>query len=218
MYTNEQMIAKALDYIKIIFKDEYTGHDVFHTLRVYKTSLMLQKEEGGDLLTLSLSALLHDVDDYKLDVERSSNDPYYNAHRFMDCVGLSSCFQQNIIEIIEFISFKGTETTKPSTLEGQIVQDADRLDALGAIGIARTFAYGGHKSSPLYDPSIKPMLDMDEETYKTHRGTSINHFYEKLLKLKDLMNTKTGKAIADKRTSFMQEYLDEFYDEWEGNK
>lgn len=213
MYTNEEIISKANGFITTIFKDECTGHDVLHTKRVYETSMDICEKEGGNSFIVQLVALLHDVDDYKLDVPRSADDPFFNAHRFMDSVGLDKVFQQEMIEMIDSISFKGSDSTRPSTKEGQIVQDADRLDALGAIGIARTFAYGGHASSPIYDPTISPKLDMDGKTYKSHRGTSINHFYEKLLKLKNLMNTKEGLMIAEKRTKFMEDYLEEFYDE-----
>lgn len=215
MTTEEiDIISNAKNYIKTIFKDECTGHDIYHTIRVYKMAMNIQKQEGGDEFIISIASLLHDVDDYKLNVNKSDTDPFINARTFMIENKLDSNLIEKIIEIINSISYKGNETISPKTLEGQIVQDADRLDAIGAIGIARVFAYGGHKNSPIYDPNIKSLNSMDFNTYKNHRSTSINHFYEKLLKLKDLMNTNTAKKIAEQRHKYMEEYLTEFYKEW----
>lgn len=211
------IIAKAKEFIKTIFKEDCTGHDVYHTQRVLRTALAIQKEEGGDEFLVSLGSLLHDVDDYKL-VKVSEKDPYHNARTFMESVKLDDATIKKVIDIVKDISFKGKDTKAPSSLEGKIVQDADRIDALGAIGIARAFAYGAHKGSPLYDPNVKPVLDMDFETYKKNRGSTVNHFYEKLLLLKDLMNTKTGKRIAAKRDQYMQAFLEEFFEEWEGKE
>ena len=184
-------------------------------MRVYRTALKIQEKEGGDLFLVSIASLLHDVDDYKLVKDRKeTDDPYLNAKEFMNSVELDEEFQKQVIEIIFSVSFKANETVTPKTIEGKIVQDADRLDAIGAIGIARAFAYGGHKNSPLYNPDEKPMENMDFEMYKKHRGSTINHFYEKLLKLKDMINTETGRKIALVRDAFMKEFLVEFYKEW----
>lgn len=214
-YTKDGIIEKAKEFIKGIFKEDCTGHDVYHTLRVYRTALKIQEKEGGDLFLVSIASLLHDVDDYKLVKDRKeTDDPYLNAKEFMNSVELGEEFQKQVIEIISSISFKANETVTPKTIEGKIVQDADRLDAIGAIGIARAFAYGGHKNSPLYNPDEKPMENMDFEMYKKHRGSTINHFYEKLLKLKDMINTETGREIALVRDAFMKEFLAEFYKEW----
>lgn len=209
------IITKAKEFIRTIFKEDCTGHDVYHTERVLKTALAIQKKEGGDEFIVSLASLLHDVDDYKL-VKVKPDDPYHNALAFMDSVGLDKETKNKIIDIIKDISFKGIDTKAPASLEGKIVQDADRLDAIGAIGIARAFAYGGHKGSPLYDPDIKPKMNMDFETYKKNRGSTVNHFYEKLLLLKDMMNTSEAKRIAIKRNEIMQNFLNEFFDEWNG--
>lgn len=214
----KDIVNRALDYAKERFHGDCTGHDFYHTERVLKTALKIWKEEGGDEFVISLSAILHDVDDYKLVKEKKTDDPYKNAKSFLDDEDIADDVKEQIIQNIGSVSFKGSETETPKTIEGKIVQDADRLDALGAIGIARCFAYGGHKDSPIYDPTIKPVLDMDFETYKSHRGSSINHFYEKLFKLKDLMNTSSARKLAEERDAFMKSYLNEFYGEWEGTK
>ena len=202
-----------LNFVSERFKGDSSGHDFSHTLRVYRMAMRLCEQEGGDKEMITYASMLHDVDDHKL---FSSSDRA--AEKYLDSIGMSSDKKAAILKIIDEVSYKGTDSVVPETLEGQIVQDADRLDAIGAIGIARAFAYGGSRSRIMYDPEIKPSLGMNkEETYK-HVGTTINHFYEKLLLLEGMMNTKTAKTIAKDRTAFMRAYLDEFYSEWDGLK
>ncbi|MCI2068418.1 MAG: HD domain-containing protein [Bacilli bacterium] len=212
---NNQTIENAKKYAEELFQREATGHDFEHTQRVYLNALAIQKTAGGDLFLISLAAYLHDVDDVKLFKEEGDLP---HARQFLTQEGADIENIEKICQIIHEISFKGKESVKPSTLEGQIVQDADRLDALGAIGIARAFAYGGAKGRKMYDPNVKPRLDMDEKTYRSNEGTTINHFYEKLLLLESLMNTPEGKKIAHERTCFMKDFLAEFFLENEGGK
>lgn len=202
-------LTELLNDVKARFASDATGHDYAHTLRVYKSALSLQAKEGGDLEVITLASLLHDVDDYKLFKGDNYAQTWLNSHHIPQEV------QQKVVKIIAEISFKGSDTKPASTLEGKIVQDADRLDALGAIGIARAFAYGGAKGRVMFDPAIPPVLGMNEKEYKAAEGTTINHFYEKLFLLQDLMNTEEGKRLAKARTDFMKRYLEEFYLEWE---
>lgn len=209
------IIKKAREYAEELFHGEATGHDFEHTERVFQNAKALQKQTGGDLFLISVAAYLHDVDDVKL-FKTEGDLPH--ARAFLNKEGVEDEKIEKICQIIHEISFKGKESVKPGTLEGQVVQDADRLDALGAIGIARAFAYGGAKGRKIYDPDIKPRLDMDEKTYRSSEGTTINHFYEKLLLLEGLMNTEEGKRMAHERTIFMKDYLAEFFLENEGKK
>jgi uncharacterized protein len=209
-----KVISDAESYIKQLLGQETTGHDYDHAFRVYQTALKIQRAEGGNLFLISLSAWLHDADDVKLFPDEKGEERHASA--FLEKEGVDEEDIRTIIRIISEISFKGEDSVKPKTLEGQIVQDADRLDALGAMGIARTFAYGGAKGRKIYDPEVKPVLSMDEKTYRNHVSTSVNHFYEKLFKLKDLMNTKTAYQMAVRRERFMKDYLAEFYLEAEG--
>jgi uncharacterized protein len=202
-------------YVSSLLGGETTGHDFFHAERVEKTALYIASKEGGDSFIISVSCLLHDVDDVKLFPDEKGE--LLHAQKIMEDNKLSKEEIGRVKTIIHEVSFKGTDSVSPSTLEGKIVQDADRLDALGALGIARTFAYGGAKGREIYNPSVKPALKMNEKEYRSHVGTSINHFYEKLLKLEKMLNTKTAKEIGRKRTSFMEEYLDEFFSEWNGD-
>lgn len=197
--------------IKKIFRNDSSGHDVWHSLRVYNVALQIAETEHCNERVVAIAALLHDVDDLKL----FKNDNYQNARRIMFLAGIEDSVVQQVIEIIEQVSFKGNESVIPDTIEGQIVQDADRLDALGAIGIARAFAYGGAKGRDMYDPNILPLSDLNQEEYLNNKGTTINHFYEKLFLLKNMMNTDRAKKIAEKRDQFMHEYLAKFLDEWE---
>jgi uncharacterized protein len=216
MMVNENLIIeKAFEYIKEIFSKDYSGHDYYHSIRVYKNAINIAQKEGGNLLLIKLAALLHDVDDRKL---FDTSDQLDHARKFLMENGVDMAMQNDICEIIKSVSFKGKESIIPTSIEGKIVQDADRLDALGAIGIARTFAYGGHKGRPIYDPCEKPIEIMTAEEYHRNTGNSINHFYEKLLKLKDLMNTETARALALKRHTFMENYLNEFLSEWNGEE
>lgn len=196
--------------------EESTGHDWFHVERVYKTAVAIASEEKDvDLLIIKLAALLHDIGDYKvIDNDSSEEDVFRKA-----CVELSfpDDITDKVLAIVLNLSFsKNIVQKKKLSKEGQIVQDADRLDALSAIGIARAFAYGGKKGRELYNPSIKPMQFSSMESYRNTQGPTINHFYEKLFLLKSQLNTKAAKNIAAKREKFMQSFLDEFYAEWDG--
>lgn len=211
---NEELLEKTLQYIKEKFQNDYSGHDYYHSVRVYKLATSICKEENADLEIVQLASLLHDVDDYKL--FGGNVGAYSNAETFLKDNKISDTKIKAICDIISSISFKGTDTQVPQSREGKIVQDADRLDAIGAIGIARTFAYGGSKNRILHIPDEKPRNDMNFEEYSTSNGTTINHFYEKLLKLTDLMNTETAKRIAEHRHKYMENFLTEFYNEWDG--
>jgi len=203
--------------IKILekrFSGDSSGHDLQHTLRVYRLSVTIHESEGGDRDIIELASLLHDVDDRKL--FKQGNEPF--AVTTMMNLGCNENTISKVIDIINKISFKGTDTEIPDSLEGRIVQDADRLDAIGAIGIARAFAYGGSKGRSMHNPDEKPQLDMDSEKYFSNKGTTVNHFYEKLLLLKDMMNTETGRRLAEDRHFYMEGFLEEFFEEWNGKK
>ena len=199
-------------YIKKIFENDSSGHDYFHSVRVYKMAMKIVGEEICDKNIVMMVALLHDVDDKKL--FQTENNA--NARKALMDGGISQIDIERVVAIIESVSYKGKDSVAPQTIEGKIVQDADRLDAIGAVGIARAFAYGGSHGRKLYDPDISPILNMDEEKYYKYVGTTINHFYEKLLLIKELLNTDTAKKIAKKRQLFMEQFLEEFYAEWNG--
>ena len=187
------------------------------SMRVYRLAIQIAEQENADMLIVQLAALLHDVDDVKLSPE--THDTKKNAVRFMKNSGVDDKVIASVCKIIDEVSFVGTDSVVPSTLEGKCVQDADRLDAIGAIGIARTFAYCGSKGRRIHDPDIKPMTNMNKADYnQNHNSTSINHFYEKLLLLKDMMNTGTAKKMAMHRQAVMEDFLEEFMAEWEGEK
>lgn len=211
---NKTIIADALEFVKNTFKNDYSGHDYFHTLRVYKMAARIAEQENADMITVQLAALLHDVDDFKLSPETYEKKD--KAVDFLRKHGVPEEMIKAICKIIGEISFRWTDSVTPETAEGKCVQDADRLDALGAVGIARTFAYGGSHNRIIYDPEIKPTADMNAEKYQNHISTSINHFYEKLFLIKDLMNTDTAKKLAEQRENYMKAYISEFLDEWDG--
>lgn len=192
------------------------GHDWFHIERVYKNALLIASEENCDLQVVKLGALLHDIADSKFHNGDETIGPKI-ARDFLETQNVSIEIINHVIAIIENISFKGGNFEKKfSSKELEIVQDADRLDAIGAIGIARTFNYGGFKNRAIYDPNIQPNLSMNKEAYKNSESPTLNHFYEKLLLLKDKMNTETGKKLAQNRHDFMVTFLAQFYAEWEG--
>ena len=207
------IVNDAIEFVRNTFKDDYSGHDYFHTLRVYKMATRIAAQEDADLMTVQLAALLHDVDDIKLSPETHANKD--RAVAFLREHGISEAMIKTICEIIGEVSFRGTDSTVPGTIEGRCVQDADRLDAMGAIGVARAFAYGGSHNRVIHDPDIKPAVNMNADEYQKHVSTTVNHFYEKLFQLKDLMNTDTAKKIAEQRDSYMKSYISEFIDEWD---
>jgi len=213
---NKEIIARAMAYVKEKFENEYSGHDWFHTLRVFRTATRIAEAEGADLETVQLAALLHDVDDRKLSPETYAEQK--NARSFLAENGVEECVICEICRIISEVSFVGSDSVVPSTLEGKCVQDADRLDAIGAIGIARAFAYGGNHNRLMYHPDIAPNPNMSKEEYIKSNSTTVNHFYEKLFKLTDMMNTDTAKQIAKERDEYMKAFIAEFMDEWEGRR
>ncbi|MBB5648321.1 uncharacterized protein HDE70_004665 [Pedobacter cryoconitis] len=207
---------KTISFVKDTLQGAEAGHDWFHIERVYKTALSINTKEGGDLLLVTLAALLHDIADSKFNNGDEEIGPQL-AGNFLRTLGLSEAVILEVQQIIRNLSYKANlGKIEFSSRELDIVQDADRLDAIGAIGIARAFTYGGYKNRVLYDPEIKPELNMSKEAYKNSEAPTINHFYEKLLRLKDLMKTRTGKELAEQRHQFMQLYLNQFYSEWEG--
>jgi uncharacterized protein len=212
------LINNTILFVRQQLENAEGGHDWFHIERVYKNALLIAKEETCNLQIVQLSALLHDIADSKFHNGDETIGPKI-AREFLETQDISEQDIVHIINIIENISFKGGNFEKNfNSIELDIVQDADRLDAIGAIGIARTFNYGGFKNRALYDPKIAPKLDMSAEEYKNSQAPTINHFYEKLLLLKDKMNTPTAKKIAKQRHLFMENFLSQFYAEWDGEK
>lgn len=218
MPLNDALIAKTIAFVKAKLQGAEGGHDWFHTERVYKTALAIAEQEKADLQTVALAALLHDIADSKFHNGDESIGPK-KAEEFLLQQKLDSAAIYAVVNIIKHMSFKNSlEENTYDTLELRVVRDADRLDAIGAIGIARAFNYGGFKNRALYDPQIAPKLNMSKEEYKKSTAPTINHFYEKLLLLKDLMHTKTGRQMAAGRHEFMENFLSQFYAEWEGKR
>jgi uncharacterized protein len=215
--SNDQIIEKTIAFVKEQLVGAEGGHDWWHIYRVWKLSGHIAKEEGCDSLVIDLGALLHDIADAKFHDGDEEIGPQL-ARKFLVSLKVDRTTIGHIENIIRNISFKNSGEQGFSSLELDIIQDADRLDALGAIGIARAFNYGGFKNRPLYDPDIKPKPAMSKKEYKKSLSPTINHFYEKLLLLKDMMNTSTGKAMAEERHKYMEDYLKRFYIEWEGIK
>ncbi|GGG94036.1 phosphohydrolase [Polaribacter pacificus] len=216
----DTLINQTIAFVKETLKGAEGGHDWFHIERVYKNALLIAKEEQVDLLIVSLGALLHDIADAKFYDGDEEVGPA-KARTFLEKQGVDSLIIDHITNIIKHISYKNSLEKNGvafSSPELAVVQDADRLDAIGAVGIARCFNYGGFKNRALYDPQIKPNLTMTKEAYKKSDSPTINHFYEKLLLLKDQMNTATAKKIAEERHAFMETFLQQFYDEWNGVK
>lgn len=205
------ILEKTRDFVKEKMYKEGSGHDWFHVERVCNMSKYLAQKESADMFIVEMTALLHDIDDWKF------SDVYNTTvtEEFLKFVEVSEEDSNRILNIIKTMSYKGgvVDSTQ-NTIEGMVVQDADRLDALGAIGIARAFAYGGSKNRSMYDPSIKPIDFKSLDEVKNKDNHTINHFYEKLFKLKDLMNTNTAKEIAKKRHKYMEDFIEEFYSEW----
>ncbi|MFZ4106468.1 HD domain-containing protein [Flavobacterium sp.] len=205
-------------FVKENLQNAEAGHDWFHVERVYKNALLIANEQECNLDIVKLGALLHDIADYKFHNGDETIGPKV-AREFLESQKVTEEVITHVVNIIENISFKGGNfENKFTSIELDIVQDADRLDALGAIGIARTFNYGGFKNRPLYLPNVAPNLNMTKEEYKNSAAPTLNHFYEKLLLLKDKMNTDTGKKLALERHKFMENFLSQFYAEWEGEK
>ncbi|HSD14905.1 MAG TPA: HD domain-containing protein [Flavobacterium sp.] len=212
------IIDNTIRFVKQQLENAEGGHDWFHIERVYKNALLIAQEETCDLTVVKLAALLHDIADSKFH-DGDENIGPKTARNFLESQNVSEEIIQHVIAIIENISFKGGNFEKEfHSKELEIVQDADRLDALGAIGIARAFNYGGFKNRPLYNPNIQPKLGMSKEEYKKSEAPTLNHFYEKLLLLKEKMNTETGKKLAEQRHAYMQGFLSQFYAEWDGEK
>jgi len=212
------LINNTILFVKQQLENAEGGHDWFHIERVYKNAVLIAKEEACNLQIVQLSALLHDIADSKFHDGDESLGPKV-AREFLESQNVTEEVIVHVINIIENISFKGGNFKKNfNSIELDIVQDADRLDAIGAIGIARAFNYGGFKNRALYDPKIAPNTNMNTEEYKNSQAPTINHFYEKLLLLKDKMNTPTGKQIAQERHHYMEGFLAQFYAEWEGEK
>lgn len=210
----KNMIKQAEDYVKVLLEKERSGHDYYHIERVRKLALYIAKKEKANLFIVEMAALLHDTVDEKLFDEETA---YANLELFFNQIELPQKDREAIIHILKYMSFKGgINEGKLKSLEGHIVQDADRLDALGAIGIARTFQFAGKFGEAMYDPNIK----VREDLTKTYRepSTAINHFYEKLFKLKDLMNTTTGKQLAEEKHAYMEQFIEMFMKEWNGIK
>ena len=210
-----QIIKNTISFVKKTLQNAEGGHDWWHIYRVWKLSKKIASAENADLFVVELGALLHDIADSKFhDGDEELGSMLAKDFLLSQKVELQTI--QHVIKIIENISFKGGNFKKIfNSKELEIVQDADRLDAIGAIGIARTFNYGGFKNREIYNPEIKPNLNMSKEEYKKSKAPTINHFYEKLLLLKNLMNTNAGKKLAEKRHEFMKDYLSQFYNEWE---
>ena len=214
--TQETVIEQTILFVKEVLADAEGGHDWWHIFRVWQLSKHIASQENASQLIVELGALLHDIADSKFHDGNEDLAPR-KARAFLSSLGVDELIIAHVVDIITHISFKGgNEVQQFRSLELDIVQDADRLDAMGAIGIARTFNYGGFKNRGLYHPDIKPNLHMTREEYKKSTSPTLNHFYEKLLLLKDWMNTATGKLMAQQRHRFMEVYLEEFYKEWNG--
>jgi uncharacterized protein len=210
----DQIIANTVDFVKKKLKNAEGGHDWFHIERVFKNAKIIAASEDVNGFIVALGALLHDIADSKFHNGDETIGPKI-ARQFLHEQQVPEDDILHVENIIKWISFKGgNEAQEFHSPELDVVQDADRLDALGAIGIARTFNYGGHKGRPIFDPDVKPNLHMTKEEYKASSAPTINHFYEKLFLLKDRMNTKTGKNLAEERHDFMVEFLEQFYKEW----
>ncbi|MDL2341914.1 MAG: HD domain-containing protein [Patescibacteria group bacterium] len=217
--TQQEIIEKTAEYIKVKFSEENTGHDWWHMFRVWQLSKTIAASEpDADLFTVELGALVHDIEDWKFHDGNEEVGPQA-ARKWLQSLEVEESVIDNVCDIIRTVSFKGAGVaSNMATIEGKIIHDADKLDAIGAIGIARTFAYGATHHRPMYDPDIKPQFHDSFDTYKAGDAPTINHFYEKLLLLKDRMYTDTAKKLAQARHDYMATFLDEFYGEWDGKR
>ncbi len=211
-----EIILAAERYVQEELGQDSSGHDYWHIYRVWQTAKKIGEAEGADLLVVELAALLHDIADEKLNESEAIG--LAKVRGWLARQGADEAVIEHVMEIISTMSFKGGDRSGMRTLEGAVVQDADRLDALGAVGIARTFAYSGAKGQLAHDPHLKPRTAMTREEYRKGKSTAINHFYEKLLKLKELMNTPYAKRMAEGRHQVMEAFLEQFYEEWEGKR
>ncbi len=210
------IIRKTADHAKQLLSGESTGHDWWHVYRVWQNAIHIGKQESADMFIVELAALLHDIADWKFH-DGDEKAGARAARSWLSKQSIDAATIDHVCQIIDDLSFKGAGVrTAMNTIEGMVIQDADRLDALGAIGIARTFAYGGHKGHEIHNPEIPPVLHTSFEEYKKSGGTTINHFHEKLLLLKDLMNTKAGRAMAEQRHDYLVKFLEQFNLEWNG--
>jgi uncharacterized protein len=210
----QTIVADTIDMVKEKLNNEGSGHDWYHIERVWKMASKLATKEQGNSYIVELAALLHDLIDDKL--VSSKDEAVQEVEYWLEGAGVSLSDSERIMDIIQTISFKGGNGRKLTTLEAQIVQDADRLDAIGAIGIARCFTYAGSKGDVIFNPELSVRESMTEKEYREGSSSAVHHFYEKLLKLKDLMNTETAKQIAEERHAFMEDFLIQFFNEWEG--
>ena len=210
----QTIVADTIDMVKEKLNNEGSGHDWYHIERVWKMASKLAAKEQANSYIVELAALLHDLIDDKL--VSSKDEAVREVEYWLEGAGVSSSDSERIMDIIQTISFKGENGRKLTTLEAQIVQDADRLDAIGAIGIARCFTYAGSKGDVIFNPELSVRESMTEKEYREGPSSAVHHFYEKLLKLKDLMNTETAKQIAEERHAFMEDFLIQFFNEWEG--
>jgi uncharacterized protein len=218
MMKQQQIIEDTRTYVKSVLQGEGSGHDWWHIVRVVNNAMLIGKGEGADMFVVELAALLHDVGDQKLHGGDESVGPRMTRD-WLEKMEVAEATIKHIVAIVNDLSYKGANVATPmSTIEGKVVQDGDRLDAIGAIGIARTFAYGGHKNHLMYDPNVPTEMHDSFEKYKNSTAPTINHFYEKLLLLKDLMNTASAKAIAAQRHEYMETYLQQFFAEWNGER
>jgi uncharacterized protein len=214
---NKEIIKKTEEFVKSKLCGEGTGHDWWHTLRVWKLAKKIAEEEGADLFVVEISSLLHDIADWKFQDGGNDSVGAIITKEWLESFNVDNKTISHICNIVKGVSFKGANVKNEiDSIEGMVVQDADRLDAMGAIGISRCFAYGGSKGRPIHDPERKAIKHNSFEEYKNSNSPSINHFYEKLLLLKEKMNTSTGRRIAEERHQFMEIYLERFFKEWEG--
>lgn len=217
--TDTEIVEETIAFVKETLQGAEGGHDWFHIQRVFNNTLLIAKDEKVDVLIVSLAALLHDIADAKFHGGDETIGPRI-AVEFLNSINVEEGVVNHVQKIIENISYKNSlqksKGKRFTSKELEVVQDADRLDALGAIGIARAFNYGGFKDRELYNPDIPPKLNLTKAEYKKSNAPTINHFYEKLLLLKDKMNTKTGRKLAEKRHQYLLDYLEQFYAEWNG--